>query len=191
MSRPEHREADPVPRTFRFGPSDPVRLADGPGTWVETVIAARPDAVWTAVTDIDLPAQFSEEFLGAEWTSEERGLGASFRGRNRHPVVGEWEVESFVDQYTEGRVFGWATSDPDNPGARWRFRLEPAPAGTLLRFELTIGPGPSGITAAIESVPDKEARIIDRRIIEHHANMTRTVRGIRELLEADPLEAAR
>jgi hypothetical protein len=62
---PDHE--DDVPRTFRHGPSDPVVFSDGPGTWVEVHVDAPADDVWAAVTDIDLPARFSEEFLGATW----------------------------------------------------------------------------------------------------------------------------
>ncbi len=175
---------DGVVRTYRSGPSDPPAFDDGPGTWVETSIAATPDVVWAAVTDLDLPARFSGEFLGATWTGDGPALGASFIGRNHHPAVGEWEVESFVDAYEHERVFGWATSDIDDPGAQWRFRLEPSGEGTSLRFEVTLGPGPSGTTMAIASMPDKESRIIHRRIGELHANMSRTVEGIRQMLES-------
>jgi hypothetical protein len=157
---------------------------DGPGTWVETFIDASPAVVWAAVTDLDLPARFSDEFLGASWTGDGPGPGASFVGRNRHPAIGEWEVESFVDEYEQGRVFGWATSDVERPGARWRYRLEPSGDGTTLRFEVTLGPGPSGMTMAIASMPDRESRIIHRRITELNANMARTVQGIRRIVES-------
>lgn len=182
-----NRAAD-APATFRNGPSDPVVFADGPGTWTETVVHASADDVWAAVSDIDLPARFSEEFLGATWNDgADPGLGASFVGRNQHPIAGEWETTSFVDEYEHGRVFGWAVSDPETPGARWRFRLSPVdgatPPSTTLRFEVSLGPGPSGTTAVIASMPDKEARIIQRRLNELHANMVRTVDGIRSELE--------
>lgn len=176
---------DDIPRTFEVGPSDPVRLADQPGTWVEVDISAPPARVWELVTDIDLPARFSEEFRGATWRDDGPAAGACFVGRNQHPAIGEWEVECFVEACEEERVFGWASVDRANPGARWRFDLEPSAGGTRLRFSMSMGPGPSGITMAIESMPEKESRILHRRISEHHANMTRTVAGIRELAEGD------
>ncbi len=175
------------PRTYRSGPSDPVRFTDGPGTWAETPVAAPIEDVWAAVTDINLPARFSGEFLGARWKTTGPAPGACFVGRNRHPAVGEWRTESFVTEFEPHRVFGWAVSDPDNPGARWRFVLDPSgPSGDRcrLRFEVTLGPGPSGTTAAIAAMPDKESRIIHRRLNELHANMARTVAGIRDLIEA-------
>jgi hypothetical protein len=49
---------------------------------------------------------------------------------------------------------------------------------------MQMGPAPSGISMAIEAMPDKESRILRRRLAEHHANMTATLAGIKELAEA-------
>jgi len=111
-------------------------------------------------------------------------VGATFVGRNTHPAIGEWEVRCFVTACEPEKVFGWCTSDPANPGARWRFELEPIAGATRLRFLVSLGPGPSGITAAITAMPDKEGRILWRRISEHHANMRRVVEGIKAAAEA-------
>jgi uncharacterized protein YndB with AHSA1/START domain len=166
------------------GPSEELRFDGGPGAVAEVDIAAGPSTVWSLVTDLNLPARFSSEFIGAEWAGDERGVGAVFRGRNRHPAVGEWEVPCFVDAYDEPLVFGWRTSDPDNPGARWRFDLLPREGGTRLRFSYAIGPGPSGTTIAITANPGKESRVLRRRLNEVYANMCRTVAGVKELAEA-------
>ena len=186
----EQRRADQtdVPITVRHGPSDPLRLADQPGTFVEVEIAAPPEVVWTLVTDLDMPARFSSEFLGARWIDDGPALGASFVGRNQHRAIGEWEVPSFVDEFEDGVRFGWATVDASNPGSRWCFDLARTAAGTTLRYSLSLGPGPSGITIAIEAMPEKEQRILQRRIAEHHANMLRTVQGIAALAEGRDVE---
>ena len=174
---------DPVPRTFASGPSDPVRLSDEPGTWVEVEVEAPPARVWELVTDISAPAAFSDELVDAWWLGDDRGVGASFLGRSRHPAIGEWEVASYVHVHEEGRSFGWATVDPRNPGARWRFDLEPSASGTRVRFSMSLGPGPSGLSVAIEAMPDREAKILHRRVTEHHANMARTLEGLKALAE--------
>lgn len=175
---------DGIPRTFRNGPSDPPKLADVPGTWVETLIDADTSAVWEVVTDINAPAQFSTEFLGAAWVTEGPALGAHFKGRNQHDAIGEWEADLFVHRCEHEREFGWITTDPDNPGSSWCFSLQPEGGGVRLRFEMELGPGPNGLTAAVESLPaDMEPRVIRRRVNEHHANMTRTVAGIKQLVE--------
>ena len=178
---------DGYARTYERGPSDPVRLADGPGTVVEADIGAKPAEVWAEVTDINLPARFSEEFQGAEWADgcDGAALGACFVGRNQHPARGEWEAECFVDVFKEPAAFGWCTSDISNPGARWRFELEPLVGGsTRLRFRCLLGPGPSGLDDIISARPDLEPRVIARRIEEHRANMARVVEGIKAHIEA-------
>lgn len=177
-------DSRPIPRTYGSGPGDPVRLADEPGTWAEIEIAAPSEVVWRLVTDLDVPARFSTEFLGASWVGGGGpALGARFVGRNRHPVVGEWEAPATVDAFADGRTFGWAIGDPAHPGARWRFDLAPIDGGTCLRYSMSIGPGPSGLSPAIAAMPDKEPQILDRRIAEHHANMVRTLEGIKQIAE--------
>jgi nitroreductase len=169
--------------TSEQGPGEVLRFGDGPGAVAEIDIAASPRAVWELLTDISLPARFSTEFLGAEWAGDERGVGAVFHGRNQHKAIGEWTTPCFVDAYDEHRAFGWRTSDPDNPGARWRFDLEQRPGGTRLRFSYALGPGASGTTMAITANPGKEARVLRRRLDEVYANLQRTVEGVKELAE--------
>jgi hypothetical protein len=169
--------------TFERGPAEVMRFEDGPGAVAEVDIDAPAATVWALVTDLNLPARFSDEFLGAEWESDGPGVGAVFRGRNRYPAIGEWATRCFVDAYEEERAFGWRTSDPDNPGARWRFDLEQVGAGTRLRFSAVIGPGPSGTTAAITANPGKEHRVLRRRLREVQANLQRTLVGVKALAE--------
>jgi len=183
---------DGFARTWEHGPSDPPRHADGPGTIVEVDIKAPAAVVWPYVSDINIGASVSEEFTGARWADGSDGpsLGARFIGSNTHPAIGQWEVPCFIDRYEERRTFGWVTSDPANPGAQWRFELASIAGATRLRYRVVLGPGPSGITAAIEQMPDKEARILGRRIDEHRANMQRVVDAIKTAAEADAASRA-
>ena len=166
------------------GPSDGVRFRDGPGTIVEIDIDAAPSIVWALASDINTPAEYSTEFVGAEWDGDERGMGALFHGRNERSGVGEWTVPCYVDAYEPDRKFGWRTSDRDNPGARWAFELEPKEAGTRLRFAYSMGPGWSGTSMAIEQNPEKEQTIVRRRIEAVRANMLRTIEGIKARAES-------
>ena len=68
---------------------------------------------------------------------------------------------------------------PVVPSARWGFELAAEDDGTRLRQWAKLGPGPSGLTPAIKAMPDKEERIVARRLAEHEANMRRCVDGIR------------
>lgn len=166
--------------TWESGPSDPPTIGDGPGTVVSIDIAAPVATVWKLVTDISFGAAFSEEFNGARWADGVDGpaLGAEFIGNNTNDTMGTWDVPCFVHRYLEHKEFGWATSDPDNPGARWLFGLEPIELGTRLTYSLRLGPGPSGLTAFIETRPELEARAIISRIRGLRQNMQSVVEGM-------------
>lgn len=163
-----------------------MRYADGPTVEVDVYVDAPPSHVWRLVSDVDLPSRFSEEFQGGGWLDDASGpeLGARFKGRNKHDSVGEWETTSIVVECEPEHVFAWAVGDENHPSATWRFELSPEGDGTRLRQHATFGPGPSGLSAVIERMPDKEERIIERRLDEHRANMRRTVEGIKALAES-------
>lgn len=160
-----------------------VRFADGPVVEVATDVDAAPRFVWALVTDINLPAQFQDEFVGAEWIDEgEIGLGSRFVGRNTRKDR-SWETTSWVVEYEPERAFAWAVSDRNNPGAVWTFRLEPNDGGTQLTYHRRLGPGPSGITRIIEKYPDDEESIIAARDEIHRANMQAVIDGVKKLAE--------
>lgn len=163
-----------------------VRYADGPTAEVSIEIDAPVDDVWRLVTDVAVPAEFSSELQAASWVDPdaEPAVGARFRGRNRHEAIGEWETECIVGWYDPPRTFGWHVMDPERPSASWRFDLDAIdPGRTRLTQWARMGPGPSGLTPAIEAMPEKEERIIERRLAEWRANMTATVEGIRARAE--------
>jgi len=165
-----------------------LRFADGPSTSASIDIAAPPAAVWELVSDINLPARFSAEFQGADWLdgAEAPALGARFVGRNHHPAIGSWETTAYVTELEPGRLIAFGVSDPDEPSATWRFALEPAGDGTtrLTQF-MRMGPGRSGINPAIDAMPDKESKILHRRLAEHRTNMEATLAGIKAVAEGD------
>jgi hypothetical protein len=165
-----------------------LRYSDCPSTESEVQIAAPAAVVWALVCDIQLPARFSSEFNGGEWLdgASSPAPGARFTGRNHHPAIGDWETTSTICEFEPEQVLGWAVGDPADPSARWRFTLTADGSGTrLTQWQwMQIGPGPSGISAAIEAMPDKESRILHRRLGEHSTNMTATLAGIKETAEA-------
>ena len=65
------------------------------------------------------------------------------------------------------------------------FELQQELGGVRLRQGTRMGPAPSGLTIAITAMPDKEERIIARRLAEYEANMRATVEGIKRLAEAE------
>lgn len=162
------------------------RYADTPTAQVEVLVHASVDRLWALIIDIDLPARFSNEFQGAEWLDPGPAVDARFKGRSEHAAIGTWETTCVVTRYEEHRVFEWAVGEADNPSAKWRFQIEPAADGVLLQQWCQIGPGPSGLTPAIEAMPDREERIVARRLDEFRANMQATVEGIKQVAESTP-----
>lgn len=164
--------------------TESLRYADGPTTEVSRVIPATPSELWPYVTDINLSARFSSEFQGAEWLDGATGpsLGARFVGTNEHPVVGRWQVTCTIVELEPERAIGWVVEDVDDPAARWRFTLEPVEGGTRVTQWCRIGPGRSGLSPAIERMPDREHEIVERRLAEHAANMQRNLDGLAELV---------
>jgi hypothetical protein len=165
-----------------------MKYAEGPTAEAVVEVDAPPAVVWALATDVNLPARFSTEFQGGEWEGGATGpaLGARFTGRNAHPAIGEWETHPLVVECDVDRAFAYVIGDPDLPSATWKFELEPLDDGarTRLRFSARMGPGSSGLTPAIEARPDKEERIVARRLEEWTRNMEATVAGIKELAES-------
>jgi uncharacterized protein YndB with AHSA1/START domain len=161
------------------------RYADCPTAEVTTWIAAPPDEVWAAVVDLPAMAASSPELQSVEWLDAcGPAVGSRFVGHNRHEALGEWSVTSHVVTCERPREFAWAVHDPQHPAATWRFTLEPADGGTRLTEWVRLGPGRSGLSHAIERMPDKEQKIVFVRMREFERNMTATLAALKERVEA-------
>lgn len=161
------------------------RYADQPTVEVQAWIDAPPERVWELVSDVRLMPELSPELQSADWVDGATGpaCGARFVGYSRHDALGEWSTTSYVVACDPPRVFAWAVQDPDRPTATWRFTLEPADGGTRLTQWVRMGPAPSGLSLAIERMPDREQKIVFVRLREFEANMTATLAGIKERAE--------
>jgi hypothetical protein len=160
-----------------------MKYSDGPSIEVQLVIEAPIQLIWDLITDINLPAAYSTEFLGAHWMDDGPALGARFAGRNSHNALGEWETISWVNLYEPMHSFGWAVSDLSNPSATWWFRLEQREDAVAVRQGGRMGPAPSGLTIAITAMPEKEERIVSRRLEKWQRNMACTLKGIQQRLQ--------
>jgi hypothetical protein len=162
-----------------------IRQADGPTIEVTIEVAATDADLWPLISDIDLPARFSEEYQGGEWIDGAGpALGARFRGSNRHARAGEWSTECTVIVCEPRRSFGWAVGDVTEPSAAWRFDLEPSAGITTLSMRARLGPGRSMLTAIIEAYPEREDELIRLRLDEWRTNMSATIKGIKTLAES-------
>jgi uncharacterized protein YndB with AHSA1/START domain len=163
-----------------------MRFADRPSATASIEIAAPPERVWPICTDLTRFGQWSPENRGGEWLdgAGAAALGHRFKGVQEHPGRGRWETVCEVTVHEEPKRFEWRLGDPDHPGAVWSFELRPSATGTTLVEHVQMGPGPSGITEVIAAMPDKEERIIARRLSEYDAGMAAVLAGIKAAAES-------
>jgi uncharacterized membrane protein len=162
------------------------RYADKPTVEVRTWIGAPWEQVWALVCDVELMPSMSDELQSVEWLDgvTEPALGARFLGRSKHEELGEWETTSHIIELEPGRVLAWAVEDPTHPSAIWRFRLESKDGGTELSQWMQMGPARSGLSYAIDRMPEKEQKIVFVRMREFERNITATLERIKELAQA-------
>jgi uncharacterized protein YndB with AHSA1/START domain len=163
-----------------------MRYADTPTVEVDTYIDAAPERVWGLVSDIHLMAKMSNEVLDVEWqdgANDPAAPGAKFVGRNFHKDFGEWTTTSIIIDCEAPKVFGWAVSDVDYPSSVWRFTLRPEGKGTVLSQWMQLGPARSGLSFAIDRMPDKEERIVARRMREFREGIEANLAAFKKLSE--------
>lgn len=165
-----------------------VLYADGPTAEVSIEVKASPEAVWELISDPGFPATVSSELQEASWVdAEEGGLGVTLFGRNKHEAIGEWTTESLVVEWLPLSHWSWMIGDAPHQSSQWWFEMTELENGSVLVSQRgQIGPGDSGLTAAIKAMPDKEERIVAGRMKFHEANMRANLEALKEQLEATP-----
>jgi hypothetical protein len=160
--------------------------ADCPTAAAEVWVEAPPERVWGLVSDIFLMPELSSELQAVAWLdgdAEGPAAGRRFTGRSAHPAMGEWDTVSTVIQCDPPHCFAWAVGDPAHPSATWRFTLKPEGQGTRLEQWYQMGPARSGLSIAIDAMPDKEAKIVFVRLREHEAAMQHNLETIKDSAE--------
>ncbi|OBI72898.1 SRPBCC family protein [Mycobacterium asiaticum] len=161
------------------------RYSDTPTVEGTTWVDADQHRVWDLISDIELMPTLSNELLAVEWLDGATGprLGSRFIGHNEHDAFGRWSTTSQIIACDEPREFAWAVGEPETPSAIWRFRLTPRDGGTALSFWTQLGPGRSGLSSAIDAMPDKEQKIVFVRLREFEAAIDKTLAAIKRLAE--------
>ncbi|MEV6279953.1 SRPBCC family protein [Nocardia sp. NPDC051832] len=161
--------------------------ADTPVIAVDTYIDAPPSSVWELVSDIHLMPTLSSEVRDVAWLDDATapGVGRRFVGRNAHPSLGEWETICTVVEYQPPARFAWAVGDPGHPSSVWRFSLRAQGAGTLLEQQAQMGPARSGLSFAIDAMPEKEQKIVFVRLREFENGITANLAAIKQLAEEE------
>ena len=176
-----------------------MRYVDAPTVQSDIYIEATPRRVWDLVMDIGLPARLSPELQRVEWLDGASGptVGARFVGYNHKPVLGDWRTTARVIELDPERVFSWMVTDAEGrfgpsqmsasePMATWRFELEPDASGTRLWQSVQVGPARSGLSLAIDRMPEKEEQLVALRIRELRVGMEATLAGVKVLAEQAP-----
>ena len=119
-------------------------------------IAASPDAVYAAISDVTRMGEWSEECHACEWHDGFDGpvVGATFDGHNRHGEH-EWTTQGKVIEAESGRAFAFECSMFDFHFSTWGYNIEPTEAGCTVtetwtdtrgRLITTLGGMVSGVT---------------------------------------------
>jgi uncharacterized protein YndB with AHSA1/START domain len=94
-------------------------------------IAASPEAVYAAISDVTRMGEWSEECVACEWHDGFDGpiVGAGFDGHNRN---GErrWTSQGRVVEAEPGRAFAFECSMFDFHYSTWGYRIEPTQTGS-------------------------------------------------------------
>ncbi|MEV0912134.1 SRPBCC family protein [Streptomyces hokutonensis] len=161
--------------------------ADAPTVSVSTYIEAPAEQVWALVSDIHLMPRLSSELQEVEWLDGASAPqpGRRFVGRSSHPDLGSWETTNTVVEYEAPERFSWAVGDPDRPSSVWRFTLVRQGSGTELEQWAQMGPAPSGLSFAIEAMPEKEQKIVFVRLREFETGMKANLAALRDLAERE------
>ena len=93
-------------------------------------IAASPDAVYAAISDVTRMGEWSEECHSCEWHEgfDRPVVGATFDGHNRNGSK-EWTSTGKVIAADPGRAFAFECSMFDFHFSTWGYRIEPTDSG--------------------------------------------------------------
>jgi uncharacterized protein YndB with AHSA1/START domain len=93
-------------------------------------IAASPEEVYAAISDVTRMGEWSEECHTCEWHDGVDGpaVDATFDGHNRHGEH-EWTTQGKVIEADPGRAFAFECSMMDFHFSTWGYRIEPTDTG--------------------------------------------------------------
>ncbi|ORV13615.1 SRPBCC family protein [Mycobacterium celatum] len=162
-----------------------MRYRDCPTVEVSERIVGDPAEIWAVITDVTLPARFSTELQKVEWLdgADHVTVGARFRGYSSHPSFGQWHTDCRVVEVEDHTRWVWEVEGDGQASATWGFELDPTRDGAIVRQWARMGPGPSGLSPAIAAMPEKEGRIVARRLAEWEAGIRANLAGIKALFE--------
>lgn len=124
-------------------------------------IAAPPEAVYAALSDVTRMGEWSIECHTCEWHDGVEGpaVGASFDGHNRHGEH-EWTTQCTVIEADPGRAFAFECSMFDFHFSTWGYRIEPTATGSrVTEWSQDLRPESAlEFSQQMSGVEDREAR---------------------------------
>ncbi|MDP9434365.1 MAG: SRPBCC family protein [Actinomycetota bacterium] len=144
-------------------------------------LPAPQDRVFALLADVERTAGLGPEHRRARWTSDRRGVGATFAGWNERDGR-TWEVPCRVVVHEPPTRFGWVVGDADSPTSSWTYRLTVRDDGTDVVQQFRHGPGWSYLRTACERYPDRAAGFVAGRARELETNMRAVLRAAAALL---------
>jgi len=142
-------------------------------------IAASPEAVFAAISDVTRMGEWSEECHACEWHDGFDGpvVGATFDGHNRNGDH-EWTSQGKVIESDPGRAFAFECSMFDFHYSTWGYRIEPTEGGCRV-IEWSEDLRPESVMAF-----SKEMSGIDDRDARNRDTMSGTLERLAAALEA-------
>ena len=143
-------------------------------------IAASPEAVYAAISDVTRMGEWSEECHSCEWHEGVDGpaVGATFDGHNRNGEH-EWTSQGRIIEADPGRAFAFECSMMDFHFSTWGYRIEPTDTGCrVTEWSEDLRP---------ESVLEfsKQMSGIDDRAERNRQTMSQTLERLAAALETD------
>ena len=124
-------------------------------------IAATPDAVYAAISDVTRMGEWSEECHTCEWHDGFDGpaVGAVFDGHNRNGDK-EWTTQGTIVEADPGRSFVFECSMNGFHFSTWGYRIEPAATGSRVTewSENLLPPSALEMSKQISGIDDRSER---------------------------------
>jgi uncharacterized protein YndB with AHSA1/START domain len=141
-------------------------------------IAASPEAVYAAISDVTRMGEWSEECHACKWHEGWDGpvVGATFDGHNRNGDH-EWTTQGKVIEAHTRRAFAFECSMMDFHYSTWGYRIEPTESGSHVT-EWTDDLRPESVLEF-----SRQTSGVDDRAERNRMTMSLTLARLADLLE--------
>ena len=148
-------------------------------------VAATPQAIYGAISDITRMGEWSDECVGCSWHDGSSGpvVGATFDGHNRNGER-KWTSQGKVIEADPGRAFAFECSMFGFHYSTWGYRIEPIGGGSRVT-EWTMDLRPEDALKLSERISGVAERADRQRSRERNRRaMARTLDRLAAALEA-------